>query len=96
MEMQTQRAMTAVDRMLYSGEKDKEVSDLHTVDENADDEPLESKQEVRDFVLTEIMQEFLQKETFKIARSQVKVFNFVRMCLWRMRFKKKQMAVVRM
>ena len=69
MEMQTQKAMTAVDKMLYSGEKDKEVSDLHTVDENADDEPLETKQEVRDFVLAEIMQEFLEKETFKIARS---------------------------
>ena len=85
--------MTAVDKLLYGDDQNKEVSDLHTVDENADDEPIETKEEARNFVLEEIMHELFMKETFKIAKSQIKVHNFLKMCIWRIRFRKKQAAI---
>lgn len=52
MEIESQKAMSAVDRLLGVNKACDEISDLHTVNEESDEEPLTTKQEAREHILS--------------------------------------------
>ena len=94
MDIESQKAMSAVDRLLGVNNVVDEISDLHTVNEESDDEPLTSKQETRDYVLQELLANFVIAETNKIAKATVKVSNFLLTCVMRKRFLRKKDAIL--
>jgi hypothetical protein len=96
MEAETIKAMTAVDRLMKK-EKTDSISDLHTVDEDQEDEQNEisSKQEAREYVESEVLGDLLMKEIGKMAQGSVKVHWFMLMCVHRRRFKRKQAAITK-
>jgi len=88
--------MTALDKCLYGDDKETDnVSDLHTVDENEEDECITTKADADNYVFLEILSELLMSETEKIASGVRKVDSFCHMWLWRTRFLKKRQATIK-
>lgn len=87
------QALNAVNKLLGVREQD-EISDLHTVNEE-DDEEFETKKEVKDFVFSDIMVDLLYKEVRHMAWSVLKVKTWLLTCLIRARFLKKKECVIK-
>lgn len=82
--------MTAVDKLIYGDKEADNVSDLHTVDENEEEETVTTKAEAENVVFLEIMSEFLLTECTQIGTGVRKVDAFCHMWLWRRRFLRKK------
>lgn len=81
------REMSQVDKLLYKKKVD-EISDLHSIQEDSDDEVFTKKEEVSSNLLESILRVFLLRETSKVAVQVEKVNYFLLMCLHRRRYKK--------
>ena len=93
MEFESQKAMSAVDKLLKVKETD-EISDLHTVREEEEDaELLSSKTEARSYLEAEVLEDVLMQEVRQISRSMLKVNNFLLACVYRRRFQRKQLSI---
>lgn len=86
------QALNAVNKLLKGREDQDAISDLHTVNEE-DDEEFETKKEVGDFVFSDILGGLLHKEVRHMAWSVLKVKTWLLMCVHRTRFLKKKECV---
>ena len=88
------QALNAVNKLLKGREEQDAISDLHTVNEEDEDERLfESKKEVKDFVFVGIMGDLLVKEVRHMAWSVLTVKTWLLMCIHRTRFLKKREGI---
>ena len=82
------REMQLVDRLFIKNKVD-EISDLHSIKEDSDDEEYTKQTDVQDSLLASFLKQFFERETEKIALSATKVGFFMLMCLHKRRYLKK-------
>lgn len=89
------QALNAVNKLLKGREEQDAISDLHTVNEEDDEDErlFESKKEVKDFVFVDIMGDLLVKEVRHMAWSVLTVKTWLLMCINRTRFLKKREGI---
>ncbi len=79
------KEMSLVDR-LFIKNKVEEISDLHSIKEDSDDEEYNKQSDVQNSLLANFLKQFLQRETDKVALSVSKVGFFMLMCIQRRRY----------
>ena len=85
--------MLVVDRLLKKKEVE-EISDLHSIAEEEDEQQFTSKSAVVNHMQTSIFENFLKKEIKRIANSIQKVNSFVKMWINRRRYLQKRRAII--
>ena len=85
--------MLVVDRLLKKKEVE-EISDLHSIAEEEDEQQFTSKSAVVNHMQTSVIDNFLKKEIKRIANSIQKVNSFVKMWINRRRYLQKRRAII--
>ena len=85
--------MLVVDRLLKKKEVE-EISDLHSIAEEEDEQQFTSKSAVVNHMQTSIFENFLKKEIKRIANSIQKVNSFVKMWINRRQYLQKRRAII--
>ena len=85
--------MLVVDRLLKKKEVE-EISDLHSIAEEEDEQQFTSKSAVVNHMQTSVIKNFLKKEIKRIANSIQKVNSFVKMWINRRRYLQKRRAII--
>ena len=85
--------MLVVDRLLKKKEVE-EISDLHSIAEEEDEQQFTSKSAVVNHMQTSVVENFLKKEIKRIANSIQKVNSFVKMWINRRRYLQKRRAII--
>ena len=86
------KEMSLVDR-LFTKNKVDEISDLHSIKEDSDDEEYIKQGDVQQSMLANFLKQFLQRETDTVALSVTKVGFFMIMCLQRRRYLKTYQSI---
>ena len=85
--------MLVVDRLLKKKEVE-EISDLHSIAEEEDEQQFTSKSAVVNHMQASVIDNFLKKEIKRIANSIQKVNSFVKMWINRRRYLQKRRAII--